>query len=161
MSSADSYTAKLCCLDGHVAAGVFVAVKLRRRGNRGSPAAFAGRRNYTSKGVSVNILGINSVYHESAAALLIDGKLVAAVEEERFNRIKHGKEADFDNPHQFPERAIRYCLNHAGLTAGDIDHVAYSFDHQPEAQHPKSFNYPQAGPADYPILSGGPEVTVG
>jgi carbamoyltransferase len=76
----------------------------------------------------VNILGINSVYHESAAALLVDGELVAAVEEERFNRIKHGKEADFDNPHQFPERAIRFCLNNAGLTAGDIDHVAFSFD---------------------------------
>ncbi|QPF86309.1 carbamoyltransferase [Bradyrhizobium genosp. L] len=76
----------------------------------------------------VNILGINSVYHESAAALLVDGKLVAAVEEERFNRIKHGKPAEFDNPHQLPERAIRYCLNHAGLTAKDIDHVAYSFD---------------------------------
>ena len=76
----------------------------------------------------MNILGINSVYHESAAALLVDGVLVAAVEEERFNRIKHGKEADFDNPHQFPERAIRYCLNHAGLTAKDIHHVAFSFD---------------------------------
>ena len=76
----------------------------------------------------MNILGINSVYHESAAALLVDGELVAAVEEERFNRIKHGKAADFDNPHQFPERAIRFCLNHAGLTARDIDHVAYSFD---------------------------------
>jgi carbamoyltransferase len=76
----------------------------------------------------VNILGINSVYHESAAALLVDGELVAAVEEERFNRIKHGKEADFDNPHQFPERAIRFCLDYAGLSAGDIDHVAYSFD---------------------------------
>jgi carbamoyltransferase len=80
------------------------------------------------RGGPVNILGINSVYHESAAALLVDGELVAAVEEERFNRIKHGKAADFDNPHQFPERAIRFCLNHAGLTAGDIDHVAYSFD---------------------------------
>ncbi len=76
----------------------------------------------------MNILGINSVYHESAAALLVDGTLVAAVEEERFNRIKHGKSADFDNPHQFPERAIRFCLNYAGLTAGDIDHVAFSFD---------------------------------
>ena len=76
----------------------------------------------------MNILGINAVYHESAAALLIDGKLVAAVEEERFNRIKHAKEAHFDNPHQFPERAIRWCLKHAGLTADDIDHVAYSFD---------------------------------
>jgi carbamoyltransferase len=76
----------------------------------------------------VNVLGINSVYHESAAALLVDGKLVAAVEEERFNRIKHGKPAKFDNPHQLPERAIRFCLKHAGLTAADIDHVAYSFD---------------------------------
>jgi carbamoyltransferase len=75
----------------------------------------------------LNILGINSVYHESSAALLVDGKLVAAVEEERFNRIKHGKTAEFDNPHQLPERAIRFCLKHAGLTAGDIDHVAYSF----------------------------------
>jgi carbamoyltransferase len=76
----------------------------------------------------VNILGINAVYHESAAALLVDGKLVVAVEEERFNRIKHAKEAHFDNPHQFPERAIRFCLKHAGLTPADIDHVAYSFD---------------------------------
>ncbi|MGJ4946085.1 carbamoyltransferase family protein [Bradyrhizobium sp. HKCCYLS1011] len=75
-----------------------------------------------------NVLGINSVYHESAAALLVDGELVAAVEEERFNRIKHGKQADFDNPHQLPERAIRFCLKQAGLTADDIDHVAYSFD---------------------------------
>jgi carbamoyltransferase len=76
----------------------------------------------------VIILGINCVYHESAAALLVDGKLVAAVEEERFNRIKHGKEAIYDNPHQFPERAIRFCLKQAGISASDIDHVAYSFD---------------------------------
>jgi carbamoyltransferase len=76
----------------------------------------------------VNVLGINSVYHESAAALLVDGELVAAAEEERFNRIKHGKEASFGNPHQLPERAIRYCLKTAGLTARDIDHVGYSFD---------------------------------
>jgi carbamoyltransferase len=81
----------------------------------------------------VNILGINSVYHESSAALLVDGKLVAAVEEERFNRIKHGKTAEFDNPHQLPERAIRFCLKHAGITAGDIDHVAYSFN--PKMRH--------------------------
>lgn len=76
----------------------------------------------------MNVLGINSVYHESAAAILVDGRLIAAVEEERFNRIKHGKQADFDNPHQLPERAIRFCLTQAGLTADDIDHVAYSFD---------------------------------
>ncbi len=76
----------------------------------------------------MNILGINSVYHESAAALLVDGKLVVAAEEERFNRIKHGKRAEFDNPHQLPERAIRFCLKHAGLSARDVDHVAFSFD---------------------------------
>ena len=76
----------------------------------------------------MNVLGINSVYHESSAALLVDGKLVAAVEEERFNRIKHGKEANFDNPHQLPERAIRFCLKSGGLTPRDIHHVAFSFD---------------------------------
>jgi carbamoyltransferase len=75
-----------------------------------------------------NVLGINSVYHESSAALLVDGALVAAVEEERFNRIKHAKSAEWDNPHQLPERAIRFCLKHAGLGARDIHHVAYSFD---------------------------------
>jgi carbamoyltransferase len=78
----------------------------------------------------VNVLGINAVFHDSAAALLVDGKLVVAVEEERFNRIKHGKLSHIDNPHQLPERAIRSCLNYAGLTADDIDHVAYSFDPQ-------------------------------
>jgi carbamoyltransferase len=82
----------------------------------------------SSRSGPVNILGINSVYHDSAAALLVDGALVAAVEEERFNRIKHAKLANVDNPHQFPERAIRFCLDYAELTAGDIDHVASSFD---------------------------------
>jgi carbamoyltransferase len=80
--------------------------------------------------VPVNILGINSVYHESAAALLVDGVLVAAIEEERLNRIKHGKSPNVDNPHQLPERAIRFCLDHAGLSPDDVDHVAYSFDPQ-------------------------------
>jgi carbamoyltransferase len=85
-----------------------------------------------------NILGINAVYHESAAALLVNGELVAAVEEERFNRIKHGKEADFNTPHLLPERSIRYCLKHAGLTARDIDHVAFSFDPKRRRKHYRS-----------------------
>jgi carbamoyltransferase len=93
-------------------------------------ATLAARTKRATGARPVNILGINSVYHESAAALLVDGKLVVAVEEERFNRIKHGKSAEFDNPHQLPERAIRFCLKHAGFTAGDIDHVAYSFEPQ-------------------------------
>lgn len=100
----------------------------RGHGDREDMAARAERRHHRSGSRPVKILGINSVYHESAAALLVDGELVVAVEEERFNRIKHGKLVNFDNPHQFPERAIRFCMKHAGLTAGDIDHVAYSFD---------------------------------
>ena len=78
----------------------------------------------------MNVLGINAVYHDPAAALLVDGELVVAVEEERFSRIKHGKLPDVDNPHQFPERSIRFCLEYAGLKAKDIDHVGYSFDPQ-------------------------------
>ena len=78
----------------------------------------------------MNVLGINAVYHESSAALLVDGKVVAACEEERFNRVKHAKQARVDNPHELPEQAIRFCLDHAGLKASAIDRVAYSFDPQ-------------------------------
>jgi carbamoyltransferase len=76
----------------------------------------------------MNVLGINSVFHESSAALLVDGKVVAACEEERFNRVKHGKPARIDNPHELPEQAIRFCLDRAGLQPSDIDRVGYSFD---------------------------------
>ena len=51
----------------------------------------------------MNILGINSVFHELSAALIIDGQVVAASEEERFNRIKHGKPSHVGNPHMLPE----------------------------------------------------------
>ena len=76
----------------------------------------------------MNVLGINSVFHESSAALMVDGKVVAACEEERFNRVKHAKPALIDNPQELPEQAIRFCLNHAGLKTSDIDRVGYSFD---------------------------------
>jgi carbamoyltransferase len=76
----------------------------------------------------MNVLGINSVYHESSAALLIDGKVVAACEEERFNRVKHAKQSLIDNPHELPEQAIQFCLDYAGLRPSEIDRVAYSFD---------------------------------
>jgi carbamoyltransferase len=76
----------------------------------------------------MNVLGINSVFHESSAALLVDGRVVAACEEERFNRVKHGKPARIDNPHELPEQAIRFCLDRAGLQPSDIDRVGYSFD---------------------------------
>jgi carbamoyltransferase len=63
------------------------------------------------------ILGISAFYHDSAAALVVDGELVAAAQEERFSRIKHDE--------AFPAQAIEYCLDHAGLTAEDLDYVGY------------------------------------
>jgi carbamoyltransferase len=75
----------------------------------------------------MNILGINSVFHESSAAVMVDGTVVAACEEERFSRIKHAKPALVDNPQELPEQAIRFCLDVAGLKPGDIDRVAYSY----------------------------------
>lgn len=65
----------------------------------------------------MRILGISAFYHDSAAALIVDGRPVAAAQEERFTRVKHDS--------RFPEHAIRYCLDEAGLTLDDIDHVAF------------------------------------
>jgi carbamoyltransferase len=65
----------------------------------------------------VNILGLSFFYHDSAAAIVRDGALVAAAEEERFSRIKH----DFG----YPEKAIAFCLEQAGITAQDLDWVVY------------------------------------
>lgn len=63
------------------------------------------------------ILGISAYYHDSAAALVIDGRIVAAVQEERFTRKKHDA--------SFPVHAIAYCLKHAGLDQQDIDYVGF------------------------------------
>src|SRR5437879_13590191 len=64
----------------------------------------------------MNILGINAYHGNASAAIVCDGQLIAAVEEERFNRVKYAA--------GFPAQAIRYCLKEAGLTLSDIDHVA-------------------------------------
>lgn len=74
------------------------------------------------------ILGINSVYHESAACLLSDGKIMAFAEEERFNRTKHAKTASVDNPDVLPFRAIDYCMQSAGISIKDVNYFGYSFD---------------------------------
>jgi carbamoyltransferase len=63
------------------------------------------------------ILGISAFYHDSAAALVVDGKIVAAAQEERFTRIKHDA--------AFPANAIAYCLNEAGLRSSDLDYVTF------------------------------------
>ena len=66
------------------------------------------------------ILGINAYHGDASAALVIDGQLVAAVEEERFTRVKHCA--------GFPAHAVRYCLDAAGIKPGEIDHVAIARD---------------------------------
>src|SRR6187401_2270733 len=65
----------------------------------------------------MRILGISAFYHDSAAALVMDGRIVAAAQEERFTRKKHD--------HSFPEHAIRYCLREGGVHAGEVDYVGF------------------------------------
>jgi carbamoyltransferase len=76
----------------------------------------------------LRVLGINAVFHDSAAALVVDGRTVAAAEEERFSRRKHGKRPVPFSAWELPEQAIMWCLAEAGLAADDLDAVAYSYD---------------------------------
>ena len=65
----------------------------------------------------MRIIGISAYYHDSAAALVQDGRIVAAAQEERFTRKKHDQ--------GFPANALRYCLEEGGLKPEEIDHVAF------------------------------------
>lgn len=65
----------------------------------------------------MKILGVSCYYHDSAAALLVDGEVVAAAQEERFSRKRHDQD--------FPTHAVRYCLEEAGLSASDLDYVGF------------------------------------
>ena len=65
----------------------------------------------------MNILGISAFYHDSAAALVRDGEIIAAAQEERFTRKKH----DYD----FPQNAVTYCLQEGGITAEQLDYVVF------------------------------------
>src|SRR3954470_14587996 len=73
-------------------------------------------------------LGINAAFHDSSACLVEDGQVIAAAEEERFTRIKHGKRPVPFSTWQLPFHAIDYCLREAGIDPGDVAHVAYSYD---------------------------------
>ena len=64
-----------------------------------------------------NILGISAYYHDSAACLVVDGRIVAAAQEERFTRKKHDA--------AFPTNAVAYCLKEGGIAASQLDHVAF------------------------------------
>ncbi|GAA3921437.1 carbamoyltransferase family protein [Actinoplanes auranticolor] len=76
----------------------------------------------------MRVLGINAIFHDPAAALVVDGQVVAAAEEERFSRRKHGKRPVPFSAWELPELAAAWCLESAGLKPGDLDAVAYSFD---------------------------------
>ena len=67
--------------------------------------------------MQIKILGISAFYHDSSAAIIIDGKVIAAAQEERFTRIKHTPD--------FPKNAIEYCLQEAGLTLNDLDALVF------------------------------------
>ncbi|HEX2418713.1 MAG TPA: carbamoyltransferase C-terminal domain-containing protein [Micromonosporaceae bacterium] len=76
----------------------------------------------------MKVLGINAIFHDPAAALVIDGQVVAAAEEERFTRRKHGKRPVPFSAWELPEQSARWCLEYAGLNPSEVDAVAYSFD---------------------------------
>src|SRR4051812_22439253 len=73
-------------------------------------------------------LGINAVYHDSAACLVRDGVVLAAAEEERFTHVKHGKRPIPFSTYELPYNAIDYCLGEEGINLADVEHVAYSYD---------------------------------
>jgi carbamoyltransferase len=72
-------------------------------------------------------LGINAAFHDSAAAIVLDGQVLAAAEEERFTHIKHGKRPVPFTTWELPFHAIDFCLAQAGVTLAEVDHVAYSY----------------------------------
>lgn len=74
------------------------------------------------------ILGINAAYHESSVCLLNDDHILFMAEEERFNRIKHGKKPRPENPDELPEQALQACFDAATITIRDIERIGYSFD---------------------------------
>lgn len=86
-------------------------------GNGHRPAAKLSRR---AKKGRLNVIGISSGYHDSACSLLQDGVLVAAVQEERFSRVK--------NDRSFPSKAFAYCLREGGITIADVDCIGYYED---------------------------------
>jgi carbamoyltransferase len=76
----------------------------------------------------MDVLGVNAAFHDSSACLVRDGRIIAAAEEERFNRIKHGKRPVPFSAWELPFGAIDYCLEAGRISLADVDVVAYSFD---------------------------------
>src|ERR671926_403663 len=89
---------------------------------------FAEKRFSEKRFSMPTVLGVNAVFHDPAAALVVDGEIVAAAEEERFSRRKHGKPPVAFSTWELPEQAMRFCLDAAGIGPRDLDAVAYSYD---------------------------------
>lgn len=95
-------------------------------------------------------LGINAVFHDSAACLVKDGIVLAAAEEERFTHFKHGKRPIPFSTYELPYHVIDYCLRKAGIHLKDVDHIAYSFD--PYLLIPPEMK--ESGSAPIPFIPG-------
>src|SRR5262245_38814727 len=76
----------------------------------------------------MRVLGVNAVFHDPAAALIVGEAIAAAAEEERFTRRKHGKTPVPFSTWELPEQSARWCLSRAGVEAGELDAVAYSYE---------------------------------
>jgi carbamoyltransferase len=76
----------------------------------------------------MRVLGVNAVFHDPAAALVVDGEVVAAAEEERFSRRKHGKDPVPFSTWELPVQSAAWCLASAGVAPEELDAVAYSYD---------------------------------
>jgi hypothetical protein len=101
----------------------------------------------------MNILGISAFYHDSAAALVRDGEVVAAAQEERFSRIRHDSE--------FPAQAVEYCLAAANITVKDLDRIVFYSHWQTNSYgHVSQLEYPMhKPPSEYRIAAVGDSMT--
>ena len=91
------------------------------------------------------ILGLNSVYHESSVCLVGDGEIIAYAEQERLNRVKHGKTACPENTDILPWQAIDYCLKVANINGSAIEAVGFSFSPGKRLKNKAADDYPIAG----------------
>lgn len=76
----------------------------------------------------MRVMGVNAVFHDPAAVVVVDGRVIAAAEEERFSRRKHGKRPYAFSTWELPEQSMRWCLAEAGISARDLDAISYSYD---------------------------------
>ena len=103
------------------------AKRCGKSGDREALRLLAEKR-FSESVPAMKVLGVNAVFHDPAAALIVDGVTVAAAEEERFTRRKHGKPPVAFSTWELPELAARWCLTRAGLRPHELDAVAYSYD---------------------------------